>query len=63
MMESYEFPPQLDTLHSRGYNLEVFISYHRLLGDDYQDGYLSMSRFYRYLSIFISTKNGSDIHI
>jgi hypothetical protein len=63
MAEPHEFPPQLDTLHSRGRNLEVFTSCHRLLGGGYQDGHLSTSRFYRYLSMFVSTKNGSDIRM
>jgi hypothetical protein len=63
MAEPHAFPPILDALHSRGRNLEVFTSCHRLLGGAYQDGHLSASRFYRYLSLFVSTKDGTEIRM
>ena len=63
MVETRDFPPKLDALHSRGRNLEVFTSCRRLLGGAYQDGHLSANRFYRYLSLFVSTKDGSEIRM
>jgi hypothetical protein len=63
MAEIHPIPPTIPELQSRGRHVEVFTACHRLLGGGYQDGHLSASRFYRYLHMFVTPKDGSALRL
>jgi hypothetical protein len=63
MAQSHSVPPTVPELQSRGRHVEVFTACHRLLGGAYQDGHLSATRFYRYLYMFVTHKDGYPLQL